>query len=202
MRIEPASLIHRSSSGTGRFDRVHRADEPRSDGPDWSGCESSRDGPEPAKRTIGAAIVAGGLALSVSLYPLPPGPRLSGALPLRNAASSDYSNSVESPGGLPNLVKSFGPRHTTLGFSGGGVGGGGGSSAGAGDEMVALTMLLEFMRLNPTEAEVSVAPLATPPAAQLPAPAEVAVPHTPELGSGTPDTVNTSSPQPDSSKPE
>jgi hypothetical protein len=56
-----------------------------------------RAGPErPANRAVGAAIVAGGLALSVSLYPLPGAPRLLDPFQPEQATSTQSAKVVES----------------------------------------------------------------------------------------------------------
>jgi hypothetical protein len=56
-----------------------------------------RAGPErPANRAVGAAIVAGGLALSVSLYPLPDGPRLLDLFQPEQKSSSESAKVIKS----------------------------------------------------------------------------------------------------------
>jgi hypothetical protein len=79
--------------------------------------ERRRGGPErPAYRAVGDAIVAGGLARSVSLYPLPDGPQLLDLFPPKHESSSEslkaadstflsYKFSDSSALKLPDLVK-------------------------------------------------------------------------------------------------
>jgi hypothetical protein len=117
-----------------------------------------RAGPErPANRAVGAAIVAGGLALSVSLYPLPGGPRLLYPFQPEQETSTQSAKVVESTFlnvtfvdfatlklpdlvklveyGLPDVVRSLqllgslGP----LGHSSPGVSGGGGGDSSGGE---------------------------------------------------------------------
>jgi hypothetical protein len=78
--------------------------------------------PRPANRAVGAAIVAGGQALSVSLYPLPDGPRLLDPFQPEQEFSSESAKIVESTFlnvtfadfatlKLPDLVKLVEPNH-------------------------------------------------------------------------------------------
>ncbi|MBB5165289.1 hypothetical protein HNP02_005263 [Mycobacterium sp. AZCC_0083] len=86
----------------------------------------------PANRVVGAAIVAGGLAFSVSLYPLPDGPNLLYPFPPNHESSSDsqkvagakflsYKNSGSFTLKLADMVKLVALNHDFPGFGADGL---------------------------------------------------------------------------------
>jgi hypothetical protein len=86
----------------------------------------------PANRVVGAAIVAGGLAFSVSLYPLPDGPRLPNPFAPNRESSSDsqrlggakfvsYKNSGSFTLKLADMVKLVALNHDFPGFGADGL---------------------------------------------------------------------------------
>jgi hypothetical protein len=173
---------------TGLCGQSHSTDEPQSDTPDCLGCGLPHSTPSPArgrrrygrerhaKRTIGAANVAGSLVFSGSLYPLPAGRRL--FMRQNPSGTSRYEISAVTFTVLAKLALVLGVTR-------------GRPAPPTGAENSAFAVPLA---LRPIEVAVSphdpsasgtaeilvAAPAPPPPEAQVPAPTEVSVPDTPK----------------------